>query len=102
MSNALKKSPAPQTHTPGPWSVFNGGQGEFMIATIENGPRTVVSEIMGECPIARANALLLAAAPDAFALFEDLQEYLCEHGGEAVELLERVDAWLAKATGGAE
>lgn len=47
-------------------------------------------------------ARLMAAAPEAVPLFRDLQEYLCEHGGEAVELLERIDAWVAKATGGAE
>lgn len=52
--------------------------------------------------VGRVSFDVLAAASGAVSLMEDLQEYLCEHGGAAVELLERVDAWLAKAQGGAE
>jgi len=56
----------------------------------------------GHTALDEANARLIASSPDAVLLFEDLQEYLSEHGGQGVELLSRIDAWLAKATGGTE
>jgi len=83
-------------HTPGPWTFDAMGVvcGRKIIGELAP---VVVREFTNF-----ADARLIASAPDAVLLFEDLQEYLSEHGGQRVELLSRIDAWLAKATGGAE
>ena len=94
-------------HTPGPWH-FIAPNGDNMVrihspykTTNEQGvPICTLIADSRESVDSLANARLIAAAPDAVTLMQDLQEYLCEHGGVAVELLERVDAWVAKATGG--
>lgn len=96
-------TPKQSSHTPGPF--FIGAQsteaGEPIVlicANARDGENKTIARMVG--PDAQGNARRFAAAPDAIPLFEDLQEYLCEHGGAATELLERIDAWLAKATGG--
>lgn len=91
-------------HTPGPWYVDGPEQTTVLAKHMGIHIATVPIGLLSYIPNGdqtRANAHLIAAAPDAVSLFEDLQEYLSEHGGEAVELLERIDSWLNKATGGA-
>lgn len=84
------------SHTKGPWVVEETEDSYFILAGEDSDQIALIDKAFEP-----GNAELVAAAPDAVSIMEDLQEYLCEHGGPAVELLERVDAWLAKATGGA-
>lgn len=98
-------------HTPGPWEVITGvkcvGEPEACVLT----GRDAVAVYADDPSTARANARLIAAAPDAVELLRDL---LNAHEGavnvsddpfpddldRSREWLERVHAVLAKAEGG--
>lgn len=92
--------------TPGPWRVMEpvaldyrapliyGADQKSLVANAEGGgPRRAVA-----APEARANAFLIAAAPE---LYEALEECLREHGGFTIkgECERRAVAALAKARG---
>lgn len=89
------------SYTRAPWHIDETEDSIFILSDVSDICGLIDKGTVG-IEDAMANARLIASAPDAVTLFEDLQEYLCEHGGEAVELLERIDLWLTKATGGAE
>lgn len=59
-------------HTPGPWSIYNGGQDEFMVCTERNGPRTIIAEVAGDSDTARANAKILAASPEMLDALKEI------------------------------
>jgi hypothetical protein len=113
-SDGLKKlaEQAPALPTPGPWRHEREVEKRFDSRTGEPTKGFVFDWIVGatgragcafgdEGGEAIANARLIAAAPEMLSLLEDAQEVLCEYGGPAVELLERIDALIAKAKGGA-
>jgi hypothetical protein len=82
------------THTPGPWQVYNGGA---IIGTIEyaSGVEYIanVRHIPNE---SMANARLLASAPD---MFDALQAIVDAYGERDTLLMAQVKAALAKAKG---
>lgn len=99
-----------QQHTKGPWALGNPGDVDQPI--LAEG-MDIGNVYAAECgPIeAEANARLIAAAPDAYALMLRLESELQRlrdgkrDGGTMGELsclLDDVQAWLSKTTGGAE
>lgn len=64
------------SHTPGPWVVTpsTGSLGEFQIETIHKNAPIYVAEVIGglESVEQEANARLIAAAPEMFAVIERL------------------------------
>lgn len=84
------------SHTLGPWIVEGSGSA----VTTDNGLFFIANcGYFDSRKENEGNALLIAAAPEMLSLLEDCQEYLCELGGPAVELLERVDSIINKARG---
>ena len=77
------------THTPGPWRVFHIRMNEFEIwDEYENFPADMSDEAM------KANARLIAAAPEMLAALHDALDYLYNDGGE---LRRAMCAAIAKA-----
>jgi hypothetical protein len=78
-------------HTPGPWVAhgtivyFPNNRGGFNIAN---------------CPDSESNARLIAAAPELLEALVDAANFIQAYSVGQV-LLERIDAAIAKATGGA-
>lgn len=91
-------------HTPGPWTVEDVGYGDIQ----ENESRPMVTSPKGRIiadpgddAAGRANARLIAAAPEMLAALKrirDARDYHAEHGHYPTELLPRdqaFDDWAA-------
>lgn len=89
-------------HTPGPWKIIRGDdelfissasrKGKVEIATIDTGYiRSFAAE-------QRANARLIAAAPDLLENLQGCMEALASHVPDCIEVKAARDA-IAKATG---
>ena len=91
-------------HTPGPWRIGDAGAAIFGPKTQSVSPPTVVSSMGkagGDTTAARANARLIAAAPDMLAALRDLLAGMEQHGAEKwmPHRMERARAAIAKAGG---
>jgi hypothetical protein len=106
----MTTSPAPAaSHTPGPWDTF----GKFIVAPDASGTYAdiYIAEIAEEDEEGRiaspehqrANACLIAAAPDMLDALELARDRLevCNYEGEEDEALETINAAIATANGGA-
>ncbi len=84
-------------HTPGPWKILVP-DGSMIVA---NGHH-IASVAMGgpiDGPEDRANARLIAAAPDLLAALKEAADFV-QPFNRASDLLDRIDAAIASATGG--
>lgn len=81
-------------HTPGPWVI--GLREDQTIFT--EGLRRVAT-VEGARKDWRANARLIAAAPDMLAALEDIRDYIDDPNMPMRELLARVSAAIAQAKG---
>lgn len=86
-------------HTPGPWYVSDTlaiwGKTARLIASCADG------RLADPSPESRANATLIAAAPDLLASLQEVLDHTPEpHAGDARAILQRARAAIAKATGG--
>lgn len=99
-------------HTPGPWCIAYGDSGRpraIYAPKDKNIPGAIGNVIrwngigLPSSPIAHANALLIAAAPDMLEALKDAQGCLRELGedgwSDAPYLLNVIGAAIAKATG---
>lgn len=70
-----------QQHTKGPWRVEMGAALELIVADTPEGPLSV-AEVLDDChpdgPQQRANARIIAAAPDMLAELRETAEWLTE------------------------
>jgi hypothetical protein len=95
-------------HTPGPWRVGDAGASVFGPPMTDGSLAFRVSTITASAiptPTQRANARLIAAAPDLLAALQTIQTYLtdnCLDEAWALPVPFPVDipALLARATGG--
>ncbi len=96
-----------ESHTPGPWRIFQTtGAPPFYIIGIgrETGEgitdgNTGLGVWGADSPEARANARLIAAAPDLLAALKEVTDaYVAMHGGEETFIAERARVAIAKAT----
>jgi len=88
-----------KNHTPGPWVYYYEKIGNQHIVWSDNS--RIVSLSMNDD--AESNARLIAAAPDLLAVLQDLQEsagYWSEYD-VPIGIVDRINAAIAKATGGA-
>ena len=91
-----------EPHTPGPWLVFGRG----LISVITKADKSIVAEVVthNDRPETKANARLIAAAPDMLAALQFLQrEYMSPSSDVLLtdEAKDRIDAAIAKTLGGA-
>jgi hypothetical protein len=88
-------------HTPGPWTVHElEDQGKFSI--VHWGPLAYVGDVGGHdgMATARANARLIAAAPDLLAALTRWAKWASEHGrADTQGIACDTFAAIAKATG---
>lgn len=90
-------------HTLGPWKVSTGNTGRFRTPTIEvtalhdSGIDQTVAHITG-ISSGKANARLIAAAPDLLEALEEVLAYCVEHGHDWM-CMAQARAAIAKATG---
>lgn len=86
------------THTPGPWFV----KGQFIGPRLseDSGIQLKVARVAGDETDAEAdaNAHLIAAAPDLLEALVEAAEFI-QPFNRAEDLLDRIDAAIAKATG---
>ena len=85
------------THTPGPWRV-----GDWLHVVAADNTR--IATIAGSGDANRANATLIAAAPDLLAVLHELRDcagYWSEYD-VPIGIVGRIDAAIAKATGKAD
>ena len=104
------------SHTPGPWSIYetagNGGnipaRMEVVAPESERAKRLIANIYGFKLPEGRANARLIAAAPELYKALEELRDKVwriidlhrdSEARAEANVALERANAALAKARG---
>jgi len=90
------------SHTPGPWTyqVLDRDDGtSFMVSTVEDDPAKwqAVAECSFDAP--KANARLIAAAPDLLAALEDIKKLATEAGIDYDPFEEIAAAAIAKARG---
>lgn len=82
-------------HTPGPWSVAEDARGRHWI----NAERFCVTGPMGDHPVEKANAHLIAAAPEMLEAIEHVL-IASEDGGDFEDIdFEMLRNILAKAKG---
>lgn len=91
-------------HTPGPWSVEIDHQTETpeFIRAYHKGEMFDIASLSDETEDIKANARLIAAAPDLLAALDDLLSYLegYDHDyPEAAPKFDRARAAIAKAEG---
>ena len=94
------------SHTPGPWSIYetagNGGNIPArmeVVAPESEREKRLIANIYGfKLPEGRANARLIAAAPELYKALEDLLGFLV-HGKKDRQSILRATAALAKARG---
>lgn len=91
-------------YTPGPWSVQHANSGVRIVQEANStGPKAKVicSGLAGD----RANARLIAAAPDMLAALQEIRSLLMAEGASPLAAIENalvpLDAAIAKATGAA-
>lgn len=88
------------THTPGPWNVGDDSPNEYEGPTIENIDTVIavipIDDINDSTPEERANARLIAAAPELLAA---LIAARAGRSPTAQPLPDMIDAAIAKATG---
>lgn len=75
--------------TLGPWKVVRAVDGDYAIYS----DLRMIAITDDDCPVDKANALLMAAAPDMLDLLEECEPYI------AGELGKRIKAAIAKARG---
>jgi len=100
-------------HTPGPWAIVD--RDDSLVIQTESQAKTKYGASRYAClggfdrhddkqyAEAKANARLIAAAPDLLAVLQDLQEsagYWSEYD-VPIGIVDRINAAIAKATGGA-
>jgi len=97
-------------HTPGPWRVNHADNDpRTRLRVYTNGTESLVADCDGATPDSKANARLIAAAPELLARLELAQRYLTHPevlkitrqmalSGEAVN--ERIAEAIARARGG--
>ena len=89
------------THSPAPWNVFQDVSLRHTIGTATHR----ICDMWGSSPAFftaedRANARLIAAAPDTLAVLKELTAMLVNSGLEGCdEILEQAEAAIDKATG---
>lgn len=94
------------TYTPGPWSIYEtAGSGGNIPARMEvvapesESAKRLIANIYGfKLPEGRANARLIAAAPELCEALENLIEFLV-HGKKNCQAILRAKAALARARG---
>jgi hypothetical protein len=94
------------TYTPGPWSIYetagNGGnipaRMEVVAPESERAKRLIANVYGFKLPEGRANARLIAAAPELCEALENLIEFLV-HGKKNCQAILRAKAALARARG---
>jgi hypothetical protein len=91
-------------HTPGPWRVGDAGTTVFGPPTGNPAPRTIgyITRHATEGATDRANARLMAAAPDILAALEDVETFITDgtwDPHDASMQLAQVRAAIAKAEG---
>jgi len=98
------------SHTPGPWYVGCHGLQIITIDAKRDEPNGLITEVRlsGWCneDEAKANARLIAAAPDLLTALEEMTADLISHASlglneNEVAMLRRAEAAIAKAKGGA-
>lgn len=97
------------THTEGPWTLrpVNEEIGEYEIVgprhSDETGESEYIAVVCGGLPESKANARLIAAAPELLdALLAIEEAFVTDHGAlnqTQIEAIRLVDAAIAKATG---
>jgi hypothetical protein len=98
-------------HTPGPWQINRGADGELQIYTLVGQSPTVIADLFGYDPDSteeyEANARLMAAAPDLLERcrmsLQDARDALDGEWKPTPEgwqsIIDDLEAVLAKATG---
>lgn len=86
-------------HTPGPWRVVDSWNDHMVEG--QNGEEIIWQDGPHETPtINKANACLIAAAPDLLEALENLADYIDERAGDnECRPLENARAAIAKAKG---
>lgn len=98
------------SHTPGPWTIISHDMGDEDIMFLPTGIRgsdrkTIISFDGGLCPedfegdvaVIRANASLIAAAPDMLAMLEEIREWA--YRWSEIRTVEQLDKVIRKARG---
>jgi hypothetical protein len=92
--------------TPGPWrsellmSSIGGGYSRWQHSIIDTATSTDVAVVVGDRPVNRADAHLIAAAPDLYDIVYDLWAYAADAPDIHLRALaERARDTLAKAEG---
>jgi len=81
-------------HTPGPWVYsFESVDPEWAVITTSGG---VVIANVNDLHTQKANARLIAAAPDLLAALEEARPYVPDHHGP---IAHKIDTAIAKARG---
>lgn len=94
-------------HTPGPWTINDARDGQSVLFQIESSVQADKPEVIvamlddGNTSVSeqRANAHLIAAAPELLDAVKDLRDYLAEYEPDGGELAQRVAQIIAKAEG---
>jgi len=94
-------------HTPGPWNVYDFGHGGCYIGTSDRPSVTQSICVVGNVREGKANAALIAAAPDMLLALESLEcslnclrmELADPQAGEVGDLADEAKAAIAKAKG---
>jgi hypothetical protein len=97
----------PTTHTPGPWVLDRGANGDMLVTSLHESPDDDVCHVYGgnagDDDRAQADARLIAAAPELLAalldVLPDLSHYASTHGPGPDRRLAVARAAIAKATG---
>ena len=83
-------------HTPGPWVASRGG---FLCQIAINSESDTLAVVYGENGENKANASLIAAAPDLLEAIEDLMEAVKDHYEAGGYEWKQARAAIAKAKG---
>jgi hypothetical protein len=90
-------------HTPGPWVVEPGKP--LMVVAEKGGFAVLISECVKKItPTDKANASLIAAAPDLLALVKEIRKWMDGEvmGAWDAKFIDEIDAAIARAEGRAE
>lgn len=92
-------------HTPGPWRMYEGNRGGFVfygIAEVADMKPAYVRQESDDATTMRANAQLIAAAPELLGALSGMVEVFGDEFGMGdSETVDRARAAIAKAEGGA-
>lgn len=91
-------------HTPGPWEAVNAARSVAIYGPIDGGCRSEIARLtgggQGATEVRRADAWLIAAAPDMLAVLLEVNEHLTNAGWHTDRgCLMRIRDAIAKAAG---